>query len=560
MSPPYAAPDQAGGHERPSESPELPWSEPVALVPPSPDLLPLDVLPASLRAHVESVAGATQTPPGVGAMLGLAAVSAAIGGKVRVAADPRRGWVEQAGIYTAIILPPGARKSPVYDRFERPIREWEAEAQRLVGPGRRAGLARVEVLDKRLKQELQEAARSAGRDAMPGVENARQLLEVARAEVPSIPRLLAADATPEALVRLMADQSGHVALFSPEGDPFRIADGRYSKGGEARLDELKRAWSGEAIRVDRVNRDPIHVPHPSLTIAITMQPSVLMTLGNSKSFRGEGLLARVLWLKPESGLGRRLTGLAVPGLNREAERRYGEVLRRLLETPVPPPIDGTTERPLISTSEDARELLYGYEAEIEREIGPGGRLNPIADWAAKAAGQAVRLALLMEAYTRAELATDPWTGPIQARAMEGGIRLMRALTSHALVVLDESHGDPSLDLARHVLDRLVELGDGTTIHDLHQNVRGRKDLREADDLSTTLDLLETRNFIRRDQTPAGSKGGRPSPFVRLHPSLRRNRPVHILKTLKTALDHASGDGCEGFEDANQPDGGEEEWL
>lgn len=559
MSSSYTAPDYAAEGGRPS-NPELPWSEPVALVRPAPETLPLDPLPASLRAQVESVSGATQTPPGVGAMLGLAAVSAAIGGKVCVEADPRRGWVEQAGTYTAVILPPGARKSPVYDRFERPIRDWEEDAQRQVEPGRRTALARIEVLDKRLKQELQEAARSAGRDGMLGVENASQLLETARAEVPSIPRLLAADATPEALVRLMAEQGGHIALLSPEGDPFRIADGRYSRGGEARLDELKRAWSGEAIRVDRVNRDAVHVPHPSLTIAITMQPSVLRTLANGRSFRGEGVLARVLWLRPDPGLGRRLTGRDVPRLDREAGRRYGEVLRRLLETPAPPPIDESSERRLIATSEDARELLYGYEAEIEREIGPGGRLDPIADWAAKAAGQAVRLALLLEVYARAELAADLWTEPIEARAMEGGILLMRALTSHALVVLDESHADPTLDLAQHVLDRLVELGDGTSIRDLHQTVRGRKDLRTVESLSHVLDVLEDRNHIRRHETPAGPRGGRPSPYVRLHPSLRRNTSIHLLETLKTAQHHASGEGSEGFEDGSQQGGSGEEWL
>lgn len=44
--------------------------------------------------------------------------------------------------------------------------------------------------------------------------------------MPVLPRLLAADATPEALVRLMAEQGGRIALLAPEADPLAIADRR----------------------------------------------------------------------------------------------------------------------------------------------------------------------------------------------------------------------------------------------------------------------------------------------------------------------------------------------
>ena len=90
--------------------------------------------------------------------------------------------------------------------------------------------------------------RSGGGSAEDYAEAVNADLEDARAAVPPFPRLLAGDATPEALVRLMVEQGGRIALLSPEGDPFRLADGRYSDGA-ARLDELKRAWCEDSIYV-----------------------------------------------------------------------------------------------------------------------------------------------------------------------------------------------------------------------------------------------------------------------------------------------------------------------
>lgn len=518
--------DMAGALE------EAPWPDPIPLGPPAPDPLPLDALAPTLRRHVESVAGATQTPPGLGALLGLAAISAAVAGKAVLTADRRRGWTEPAGIYAAAILPPGSRKSPVYDRYERPIREWEAEVQREAGPRRRAALDRVEVLEGRHRKAVSAAASAGDGEALYEVEDARRQLEAARVEVPRLPRLLAADATPEALVRLMAEQGGRIALLSPEGDPFRIADGRYSRGGEARLDELKRAWSGEAIRVDRVGREPVHVPRPALVLAVTMQPSVLETLANARSFRGEGVLARVLWAMPDAGLGSRLTGRDVPALDREAELRYGDVLRRLLEAPAAgEDEDGHLLPHELAPSADSADVLYGYEAEIERAIGPGGRLSGIPDWAAKAAGQAVRLALLLELWARAEDGRPLWSEPVGPWAMEAGVRLLRALTSHALRVFDATEADPDLALARYVFGRLQDLGE-PTVKDLYEAVRGKRAISCVADLEAVLRTLEVHKLVRREERASDGPGRPPSPRLRLHPQLRED-PATDIRNIRT---------------------------
>ena len=89
-----------------------------------------------------------------------------------------------------------------------------------------------EVGEKALKRAKDQTA--AGKAGLGEVKNARHDLEDARAKVPTLPRILVGDATPEALVRRMSENEGRAALLSPEGDPLRMVDGRHSDGA-ARL-------------------------------------------------------------------------------------------------------------------------------------------------------------------------------------------------------------------------------------------------------------------------------------------------------------------------------------
>ncbi|MGH7475103.1 MAG: DUF3987 domain-containing protein, partial [Longimicrobiales bacterium] len=130
--------------------------------PPDPNPVPVDVLPPVLRAQVESVAGATQTPPDMGVLLTLAVVSAALRGRAEVLVDANRGWREMAVIYTAVVMPPAARKSPVYAHLTAPLYAWEREALERTGPDYRRALDRVEVARAAMTHVRGAAARGKG--------------------------------------------------------------------------------------------------------------------------------------------------------------------------------------------------------------------------------------------------------------------------------------------------------------------------------------------------------------------------------------------------------------
>ena len=84
--------------------------------------------------------------------------------------------------------------------------------------------------------------------------------------VPTVPRILADDVTPEALASLMASQKGRLALISAEGGPFDGMAGRYSK--LPNLDIYLKGHAGDPVRVDRQGRKPEFIERPALTIGV----------------------------------------------------------------------------------------------------------------------------------------------------------------------------------------------------------------------------------------------------------------------------------------------------
>ena len=105
---PIELPSNLGLKEEPGPWPLSPrvstWPEPIPLGPPAPEPLPLEVFPEVLRDQIESVAASVQVDPTLVAGLILAAVSAAVAGKVVVRVDG--AWDRECvGLYVVAILP-----------------------------------------------------------------------------------------------------------------------------------------------------------------------------------------------------------------------------------------------------------------------------------------------------------------------------------------------------------------------------------------------------------------------------------------------------------------------
>jgi hypothetical protein len=493
--------------------------------PPEPQPFPLDALPPALRALVDKVHLSLQVPVELPATLALAVLSASVGGKLVVEVGGT-GWSELVVLYTVVILPPASRKSPVFKIMVRPVKEWEKEEVKKAAPTMLAAQDVVEVRAKGLKDT--KAAVSNGKANLDEVEAARLALSKAEDDVPTDTRLLAGDITTEEMVKRLAAQGGRMAILEPEGGPLRGLE-KYTDGG-AQLEEIKKAWSGEPIRVDRVSRQRVFVEHPALTLGLTMQPGVLESLRNARAFRGEGVLGRILFTMPPHGLGSRLTGPDVPLLPPEAEAAYSNMVRRLLCAP-PKDVDedGFQIPHRLQLTHEALDVLYAYQREVELELADGARFSGIRDWAGKIVGQSIRIAALLELALRAENGEELWAAPISKWAMESGVRLGRMFSSHALVVFGEMEMDDRLLMASRVLRKIREAP--ITLADLWRSMRNTKGLESVEALHDVVNDLQERGCIRLAQASSG--GGRPpSPQIELHRELRAPTPDrHPLNAL-----------------------------
>lgn len=494
------------------------WIEPIPLGPQPPQDLNAAGLPSPLQEHVVSVAEFTQTPVALALGLGLAAVATTVAGKADV--EVREGWRVPLNLYTAVVLGPANRKSAVEKTMIAPIRDWESVRAEEIGPEHRLAIDQQQALENRLDKATREFSKAVTAEdegqARQDMKEARQRLE--GLQIPALPRLITNDVTSEALGRLMADQHGRAALVSSEGDALRIFSGRYS-GGDPTLDLLKKGWSGDPVRVDRVGRDGIYLPNPLLTVGLALQPTLLETIANKRVLEGEGVLARFLWFAPPSLIGERKVGGDVPPLDQTAKAEYDALIRRLLDSE-PRDVDnaGWWEPHHLTLTSEARELLYKFEREVERKLADGGELATIRSWGGKLVGNTVRVAGLLHIVRHTNRREDPYRTSVDSESVSAAIDLARALPPHALHVLSgKLELDPELERARYVYGRIQELDDSDlTVRNLQRATEGKPGLETVEDLQRVLDRLESHHWIRVEERE--STGGRPpSPWIHINP-------------------------------------------
>lgn len=470
---------------------------------------PVDALPGWLADQVAGVAEATQTPPDLAGSVALAVLSAAAGGRAVVRARP--GWEEPANLYTVVALPPGNRKSAVFAAMTRPL----LAAERHLAERARPAIAEAELALRVARARAERAARAAENATTEEARTAALAeasdgaAEEAELSVPSLPRLVADDITPEAAASLLAEQRGRLAVLSAEGGIFGTLAGRYS-GGSANLEVFLKGHAGDLLRVDRKGRPAEHIEHPALTLGLAVQPDVLRDIARMPGFRGRGLLARILYSLPTSTVGRRK--IAPPPVPADVADTYEAEVKALVAS-----LADLAEPVELTLRPDADEHLRQFEAEIEPQLGDHGTLAHIADWGSKLAGATLRIAGLIHL---AERFHSGWATPVNAGALHAGIRIGRYYLSHALAVFDNvMSADPVVDEARTFLDWIrshAEHGKFTR-RDLFSGV-ARTRFSKVADLEPGLALLEQHGYIRRmESTRSGP--GRPSIAYAVHPTV-----------------------------------------
>jgi hypothetical protein len=483
------------------------WAVPVALGGADTPAFPVSVLPGWLRGFVTETARAQQVPVDLPAVLALAAVATGAGGRVVVEVSP--GWREPLNIYAAVVLPPGERKSPVFRVVADPI----ADVEHVLIEKARPKIVEAQALRATAKKAAERAVNEAAK-AEPNKRDAAAMAAAEAAaladavEIPPLPRLLAEDATPEALASLMAEQGGRMAVLSDEGDVFELMAGRYSKDRSMpNLAVYLKGWDGGTLRVDRKGRPPEHIKRPALTFGLAIQPAVLRALTDQPGFRGRGLLARFLWALPTSYVGWRDTNPrpADQTVLATYATRLGALVEHLAEW---------TDPAVLTLGTAAHEAFVAWAGELEPRMRPSGDLAVIRDWVAKLVGQAARLAALLHLAEHG--AADAVRRQVAVAHTNAAVALGRYFLAHAVAAFEQMGADGTLDAAKAVAPWVCDQ-ETFTRRDLHQAHRSR--FPKAADVDPVLELFETHGWVRQRPQPRQRGGRPPSPVYDVNPQL-----------------------------------------
>jgi hypothetical protein len=472
---------------------------------------PTDALGGWLSPFVAAVAEATQTPPDLAGMMGLAAVAACVQTKAEIEGAP--GWNEPLMLYTGTVAPPGARKSSVEKFVTAPHRNYERGERARLAPLR----AEEEARHRILKARLAEAESLAVKGKTPIDRQAAEADALSYAReldahvMPGEYRLFTEDCTPEKLPGLMQDNGGRMAVLSAEGDTLQIMAGRHSDKGPNLL-IYKKGFTGEEFRSDRIGRKGEYIPSPALTLGIALQPSVLRELFRVPALRGEGLLGRFLYALPPSNIGFRKIRSQAPPAPVLAAYESG-ILRLIALRPIVGE-EGEEHPHLLRLSATAQVLFDRYREETEQKLRPGEEMAGFADWGAKHDGSLLRVVALL--HLIAGHAPDTLIGE---ETMRAGFELGAYFCDHARAAFAQMGADNSTDDAREVL-AWIRRGakDEFTEADAWRNFNHR--FKTKEDVAACLEMLSARHFIRpREMEATEGPGRKPSQVYDVNPAL-----------------------------------------
>jgi len=222
------------------------------------------------------------------------------------------------------------------------------------------------------------------------------------------------DVTPEALAQEIAAGWPSAALWSDEAALIVGSHGMSDESALRYFGLLNRFWDGNCFERFRTTAKSFTVTGRRLTCSLMMQQIVLCRLISAAGgvARGVGFLARFLLAWPRSTMGTRIyrdCDLDGPGLV-----KWDAKIKELLSLPLPAdPKTKVLDPPTIFLSGKARNQWIEFHNDAERELSLTGQFGDIADFAAKAAENAARIAGIFWVVEKGP------SGEVDAETMQG---------------------------------------------------------------------------------------------------------------------------------------------
>ena len=358
---------------------------------------PINVLPDTIHAAVEEVGGFVKAPVPLVASSAIAALSLAIQAHYDV--ERANSLHSPTGLFLLTIADSGERKSTCDRFFTKAISDYEeaqVEAARPATKNFDADMDSWEAKRSGIKDKIRSEAKSG--KSTSSLEANLRTLEHDKPEPPRIPRILYADATPEALTYSLSKQWPSGGVVSAEAG---IVFGSHGMGKDSvmrNLSTLNQLWDGTTLKIDRKTSESFAVRGARLTVALQVQTETLNSFFEKSGTlaRGTGFLARFLIAWPESTQGSRPFTEAPehwPCLS-----VFNQQITKILNIPAPISEDGALMPQILTLTPEAKMAWIEFHDGIEMQLSSGGVLFDVRDVASKIADNATRLAALFHVF------------------------------------------------------------------------------------------------------------------------------------------------------------------
>ncbi len=393
------------------------WPDPLPLTEKlDPEPYPLDALPETVRAAVIEVLDFVKSPTPLVTSSAISALSLAIQPHIDVKrAEKLTGPVST---YFLVFAEPGERKSSCDNYFQSPFRDYQSKKAEEAKPRVRDHLAAVEAWDAKqrgIKEKIRQLAKT-GKDTLEQEEMLRDL-EHKKPEPPRVPRLIYADATPEALKWSLAKTWPSGGVISSEAGIVFGSHGMGTDSAMRNMAMLNQLWENAEIATERRSSESFIVRGVRLTMSLQVQPVTFQAFLDKTGglARGSGFLARCLVAMPDSTQGNR--PFTEPPDSWPALDIFNKRITEILDWQIPIDENGCLTPLVVPLSPEAKAAWVAFHDTIEGELRSGGELHNVRDVASKIADNAVRIAALFEAFE------NGITSSIGLAAFEGGSRV-----------------------------------------------------------------------------------------------------------------------------------------
>lgn len=259
---------------------------------------PINIVPGGIKEIARAVSDYAKVPVSVAFLAVVAVLSSAIGRNLRIQSGPMR-WTP-ANLYTLIFVSSGVAKSEVFRHIAKPLTERHRIDRenfiKNVQPEIMADLDKVKLqIDCIIgKAKKKDGGKMETKDSLELRDLYKEKAKLEHRISP--PEYYAEDYTIEALGQILSRNGEQLSAMSPEAaKPIRNLKGLY-KDGNAEDTIYNKAYSLEAGKIDRVNRQADEFHEPCMSILWMTQPDKIPLIFDDDGLVKGGLAPRFITL------------------------------------------------------------------------------------------------------------------------------------------------------------------------------------------------------------------------------------------------------------------------